>query len=59
VITTLSPSEASVILGVSRLLVVLRMDRGDLPFHYVGRGRRALLADVLALKAKLDAPEGA
>ena len=49
----LSPTEASTILGVSRPLVVLRMDRGDLPFHYVGKHRRASLKDVLALKAKL------
>ncbi|PIO99498.1 excisionase [Pleomorphomonas carboxyditropha] len=50
----LSPTEASAILGISRPLVVLRMDRGDLPFRYVGKHRRALLKDVLALKAKLD-----
>lgn len=29
----LSPTEASAILGISRPLVVHRMDRGDLPFH--------------------------
>jgi len=50
----LSPTEASAILGISRPLVVLRMDRGDLPFRYVGKHRRALLKDVLALKATLD-----
>lgn len=50
----LSPTEASEILGLSRPLVVLRMDRGDLPFRYVGKHRRAALKDVLALKAKLD-----
>lgn len=50
----LSPTEASEILGISRPLVVLRMDRGDLPFRYVGKHRRASLKDVLALKAKLD-----
>lgn len=50
----LTPTEASAILGISRPLVVLRMDRGDLPFRYVGKHRRALLRDVLALKAKLD-----
>lgn len=49
-----SPSDASAILGISRPLVVLRMDRGDLPFRYVGKHRRALLKDVLALKSKLD-----
>ena len=50
----LSPTEASTILGISRPLVVLRMDRGDLPFRYVGKHRRASLKDVLALKAQLD-----
>jgi len=50
----LSPTEASVILGISRPLVVLRMDRGDLPFRYVGKHRRALLRDVLVLKSQLD-----
>ena len=51
----LSPTEASAILGISRPLVVLRMDRGDLPFRYVGKHRRALLKAVLALKTRLDA----
>lgn len=50
----LSPSDASAILGISRPLVVSRMDRGDLPFRYVGKHRRALLKDVLALKSKLE-----
>src|SRR5690606_18665478 len=51
----LSPTEASAILGISRPLIVLHMDRGDLPFRYVGKHRRALLKDVLALKSRLDA----
>lgn len=55
----LSPSEASAILGISRPLVVLRMDRGDLPFRYIGKHRRALLKDVMALKALLDAQRDA
>jgi hypothetical protein len=50
----LSPTEASAILGISRPLVVHRMDVGDLPFRYVGKHRRTSLKDVLALKAKLD-----
>ena len=50
----LSPTEASAILGISRPLVVHRMDIGDLPFRYVGKHRRALLKDVLALKARLN-----
>jgi len=55
----LSPTEASSILGISRPLVVLRMDRGDLPFRYVGKHRRASLKDVLALKTRLDAQRSA
>ena len=55
----LSPAEASNILGISRPLVVLRMDRGDLPFRYVGKHRRSLLKDVLALKTKLDTRQAA
>lgn len=50
----LSPTDASAILGISRPLVVHRMDVGDLPFRYVGKHRRASLKDVLALKVKLD-----
>ncbi|WP_407181085.1 DNA-binding protein [Bradyrhizobium sp. STM 3562] len=50
----LSPNDAAEILGVSRPLVVHRMDLGDLPFRYVGKHRRAKLMDVLALKAKMD-----
>lgn len=52
----LSPTEASEILGISRPLVVLRMDRGDLPFRYVGKHRRALLRDVLALIGQIGRP---
>ena len=55
----LSPTEASSILGISRPLVVLRMDRGDLPFRYVGKHRRASVKDVLALKTRLDAGRSA
>lgn len=50
----LSPNDAAAILGISRPLVVHRMDVGDLPFRFVGKHRRATLKDVLALKAKLD-----
>jgi hypothetical protein len=45
----LSPNDAASILGVSRPLVVHRMDSGDLPFRYVGKHRRATLRNVLAL----------
>lgn len=51
----LSPNDAAAILGISRPLVVHRMDVGDLPFRYVGKHRRAKLKDVLALKARTDA----
>jgi hypothetical protein len=55
----LSPNDAADILGISRPLVVHRMDVGDLPFRYVGKHRRTTLKDVLALKAKMDAQQGA
>lgn len=55
----LSPTEASTILGISRPLVVHRMDIGELPFRYVGKHRRSSLKDVLALKAKLDVQRNA
>ena len=55
----LSPNDAASILGVSRPLVVHRMDVGDLPFRYVGKHRRAKLKDVLASRAKIDAQRAA
>ncbi|MBY3266873.1 helix-turn-helix domain-containing protein [Rhizobium laguerreae] len=55
----LSPTEVAAILGISRPLVVLRMDRGDLPFRYVSKHRRALLKDVLGLKSRLDVRQAA
>jgi excisionase family DNA binding protein len=54
-----SPNEAAEILGMSRPLVVHRMDRGHLPFRYVGKHRRAKLKDVLAFKKKVDAQRAA
>jgi len=51
----LSPNEAASLLGISRPLVVHRMEIGDLPFRYVGKHRRATLSDVLRLKARIDA----
>jgi excisionase family DNA binding protein len=47
----LSPNQAGKILGLSRPLVVQRMEDGRLPFHYVGTHRRCTLEDVLRLKA--------
>lgn len=47
----LSPDAAGKILGISRPLVVRRMDSGQLPFRYEGKHRRCKLEDVLKLKA--------
>lgn len=55
----ISPNDAAEILGISRPLVVHRMEVGDLPFRYVGKHRRAKLKDVLTLKTKLDAQQEA
>lgn len=55
----LSPNDAASILGVSRPLVVHRMDVSDLPFRYVGKHRRATLKDVLGLKTRIDAQRAA
>ncbi|NIX77357.1 DNA-binding protein [Microvirga terricola] len=55
----LSPNDIAPILGISRPLVVHRMDIGDLPFKYVGKHRRVKLKDVLSLKEKLDAQQRA
>jgi len=55
----LSPNDAASILGVSRPLVVHRMDVGDLPFRYIGKHRRTTLRDVLSLKTKIDAQRAA
>ena len=55
----LSPNDAADILGISRPLVIHRMDVGDLPFRYVGRHRRTKLRDVLALKTKMDTQQKA
>jgi hypothetical protein len=52
----LSPNEAASILGVSRPLVVHRMDVGDLPFRYVGKHRRSTLRDVLRAKRPRNSP---
>ena len=46
----LSPEQAATILGISRPLVVRRMESGRLPFRYVGAHRRCRLSDVLRLR---------
>jgi hypothetical protein len=55
----LSLNDAVAILGISRPLVLHRMNIGDLPFRYVGGHRRTKLKDVLALKAKIDTQQKA
>src|SRR5262249_24082381 len=55
----LTPNEAARILGISRPLVVHRMEVGDLPFRYVGKHRRVRLKDVIALKTRMDAQRSA
>ena len=50
----ISPEQAGKILGVSRPLIVQRMDDGRLPFHFVGSHRRCSLRDVLKLKEAED-----
>jgi excisionase family DNA binding protein len=47
----LTPEQAGKILGISRPLVVRRMDDGRLPFRYEGAHRRCKLTDVLKLRA--------
>lgn len=47
----LSPADAGRILGISRPMVVRKMEAGELPFRYEGKHRRCLLADVLQIKA--------
>jgi excisionase family DNA binding protein len=53
----LTPEQAGKILGISRPLVVRRMDDGRLPFRYEGSHRRCRLTDVLALKEAEDRHE--
>jgi hypothetical protein len=50
----LTPEQAGKILGISRPLVVRRMDDGRLPFRYEGAHRRCKLVDVIKLKAIED-----
>lgn len=53
----LTPEQAGKILGISRPLVVRRMEDGRLPFRYEGAHRRCRLADVLQLKTTEEKQE--
>ncbi|WP_159719106.1 helix-turn-helix domain-containing protein [Geminicoccus flavidas] len=55
----LTPNQAADILGMSRPLIVQRMEAGDLSFRYVGKHRRTRLKDVLTLKSRLDRQQAA
>lgn len=46
----LSPADAGKILGISRPMVVRKMEAGELPFRYEGKHRRCKLEDVLQVK---------
>ena len=50
----LTSIEASKILGMSRQYLVQLLERGELPFHYVGTHRRLFVRDVMAYKAARD-----
>ncbi len=55
----LTPEQAGKILGISRPLVVRRMEDGRLPFRYEGSHRRCTLVDVVKLKAAEEKQEQA
>ena len=50
----LTTIEASKILGVSRQFLVQLLEKGEIPFHFVGTHRRMYVRDVLAFKSKRD-----
>jgi excisionase family DNA binding protein len=50
----LSPADAGKILGISRPMVVRKMEAGELPFRYEGKHRRCKLEDVLQIKASAE-----
>ncbi|MBR0689849.1 DNA-binding protein [Bradyrhizobium manausense] len=55
----LTPEQAGKILGLSRPLVVRRMEDGRLPLRYEGAHRRCKLVDVLTLKAAEEQQQNA
>lgn len=48
----LTPNEAAEKLHVSRTFLIKVMDRGDLPFHRVGRDRRIKSSDLMDFEKK-------
>ncbi len=49
----LSTQTAANLLGVSRPYFIKLVEKGEIPFHKVGKHRRVFAADVLDYKAKI------
>ena len=50
----LTTVEASKILGMSRQFLVTLLEKGEIPFHFVGTHRRLYVRDVMTYKLKRD-----
>ena len=50
----LTTNEAAEILNISRPYLIRLLDKGDLPFHWVGTHRRLHLDDVMEYKTQRD-----
>lgn len=48
--TELTPSQAAARLGMSRTHLYKLLDRGEIPFHRVGRDRRIRMSDLCAFE---------
>ncbi|MCI0660763.1 MAG: helix-turn-helix domain-containing protein [Acidobacteria bacterium] len=47
-----SPEKAAEMLRISRTTLLKKLDKGEIPFHYVGSHRRIAVVDVLAYRSK-------
>ena len=50
----LTTVEASKILGMSRQFLIKLLEKGEIPFHFVGTHRRIYVRDVMTYKLKRD-----
>lgn len=50
----LTTIEAARILGMSRQFLIKLLERGDIPFHFVGTHRRIFVRDLMAYQIKRD-----